>query len=191
MFLDDLVEEPAKYISDQAKYEDCKQSESGDEDFMCPSEDSSCVGNSQLSPLALLFRTYKDGNMLALVKSVLEQNHLNKSDSIGLNTKADETDALIALCAYQHDHPDFMAIARLLIENGTNINAVDDQCRNSLIILCMEHLDTDDLLVMAQLLIQNGIDVKARDKNGSSAVTVLCQRGFSKCSPTMRLLLRS
>ena len=135
--------------------------------------------------------TNQEGNLLTQVKSVLDQNGLNSSDNPDLNAAVCESDALIGLCTYQHDHPDFIAIARLLIENGANINAVDDRFRNSLLILCVEHLDADDLLDMTQFLIQNGIDFKARDKDGNSAAKILCIRGFSKESAIMRLLLRS
>ena len=104
-----------------------------------------------------------------------------------MNVKATESNALISLCTYQHEHPDFMAVARLLIENGAPINSVDDQRSNSLLILCINHLD-DDLIDMARLLIQNGIDIKARDKKGRSAESILRLRGYSISSPIMCLL---
>jgi len=179
----------AENISEQGKTEDDREPESDDQDFTSPSEDSSSSGH--LSPLALLFRTNQEGNLLTQVKSVLDQNGLNSSDNSDLNAAVCESDALIGLCTYQHDHPDFIAVARLLIENGANINAVDDRFRNSLLILCVEHLDADDLMDMTQFLIQNGIDFKARDKDGNSAAKILCIRGFSKKSAIMRLLLRS
>ena len=179
----------AENISEQGKMEEDRESESDDQDFISPSNDSS--SSSHLSPFALLFRTNQGGNLLTLVKSVLDQNGLNSIDSPDLNAAFCESDALIWLCTYQHDHPDFIAVARLLIENGANINAVDDRFRNSLLILCVEHLDADDLMDMTQFLIQNGIDFKARDKDGSSAAKILCSRGFSRKSAIMRLLLRS
>ena len=166
-------------------------SDDDNDDSKCPSSGSSCIDN-HLSPLELLIRKNKEEHLLALVKSVLDQNSLNTSDSTGLgNESADKSGALIELCTHQHDHPDFMAVARLLIENGADINAFDHQCRNSLLILCVEHLDSDDLFDMAQFLIQSGIDFKARDKDGNSAVSVLRQRGFSNSTPLMRLLFRS
>ena len=166
-------------------------SDDDNDDSKCPSSGSSCVDN-HLSPLELLIRKNKEEHLLALVKSVLDQNSLNTSDSTGLgNESADKSGALIELCTHQHDHPDFMAVARLLIENGADINAVDHQGRNSLHILCMMHLDTDDLFDMAQFLIERGIDYKACDKNGKSTVRVLNERGISKSTSIMRLLLWS
>jgi len=155
-----------------------------DDDSKCPSSGSSCVDN-HLSPLELLIRQNKEDHLLALVTSALEENGFNTSDSTGLGNKSG---ALIELCTHQHDHPDLMAVARLLIENGADINAFDHQCRNSLLILCVEHLDSDDLFDMAKFLIQSGIDFKARDKDGNSALSVLRQRGFLNSTPLMRLL---
>ena len=149
----------------------------------CPSEDSSCTDN-HLSPLELLIRKNKAKHLLALVKSALQTCKLG-------NESYSQSGALIELCTHQHNHPDFMAVVRLLIENGADINAVDHQGRNSLHILCMMHLDTDDLFDMAQFLIERGIDYKACDKNGKSTVRVLNERGISKSTSIMRLLLWS
>jgi hypothetical protein len=75
---------PAKYILEQGKYEDGKQSESDDQDCTCTaSENSSCFdSSSHLSPLSPLCRTKKGANQLTQAGSVLEQNGIRSSDDV-------------------------------------------------------------------------------------------------------------
>ena len=102
---------------------------------------------------------------------------------------SDGSTALLALCAHQHDHPDFMTVLRLLVDCGANVDSRDGQGRNTLLIICAEHL-SDDLVDKIKFLIENQVDVNARDVNGTKAVNLLNRRGFSKSSEVV-LLLRS
>ena len=102
---------------------------------------------------------------------------------------SDGSTALLTLCACQHDHPDFMAVLRLLVEHGANVNSRDSQGRNALLIICTEHL-SDDLVDRIKFLIENQVDVNARDVNGTKAFNLLIRRGFSKSSEVIELLRR-
>ena len=145
-----------------------------------------CLDINGRTPLRLLCENNKGRNLFNLldaVRALIDRG-------VVVDVKAsDGSTALLALCACQHDHPDFMAVLRLLVEHGANVNSRDSQGRNALLIICTEHL-SDDLVDRIKFLIENQVDVNARDINGTKAFNLLIRRGFTKSSEVIGLLRR-
>ena len=139
-----------------------------------------CTDCHGFSPLMLLCRNNTNANLLKLIKALLQPSSDNCREDDYVNIVArDGSTALLALCTYQHNHPDFIASVSLLIGHGANINAQNDQKRNALLILCSEHMG-DRLIDMVRFLIGNQIDASSRDNHGNSASDILYKRGFTK-----------
>ena len=75
--------------------------------------------------------------------------------------------ALIVACANGHTRA-----AKILIENGANVNVADDIGETALMVA-----SANDDLETIKLLIQHGADVNAKDEDGETALMVASQNG--------------
>ena len=92
----------------------------------------------------------------------------------------DQWTVLFKIC-YEYLGPDCIAIARLLIENGANVNFTNSKMWTPLLAACK-----NSEIAMAHLLIENGADVNAANGNKQTPFWHAC---FTANLPLARLLI--
>lgn len=75
---------------------------------------------------------------------------------------------------YSNLYPGLRKIVRILIENGANMNAPDDEGRTALLLAAFKGSES-----IAQMLIEKGADVNVRDNYNASAMSLAIESGKS------------
>jgi ankyrin repeat protein len=125
-------------------------------------------------------------NLPVIVKKLIQD---------GINVRATAADGptlLIALSISHHSHPNFIPIAKMLIEEGCDLNGQNKKGQSALTIICDQHKVADDSAIcdILKLLLQSGANVQAKDQTGRSAIDIIKQRYKNCCkiSPIKILL---
>ena len=79
---------------------------------------------------------------------------------------------LVALTYCNYDHPNYLEMARQLIEKGADPNATDFRGRNSFFILCEKNKSVDLLLMLRELIIL-GVNPSTKENNDRNASEIL------------------
>ena len=95
---------------------------------------------------------------------------INKID-VATKTSAG-SHVLVALTYCNYDHPNYLEMARQLIEKGADPNATDFRGRNSFFILCEKNKSVDLLLMLRELIIL-GVNPSTKDNNDRNDSEIL------------------
>lgn len=86
--------------------------------------------------------------------------------------------ALVPLVRNHYKHPDFPAIAHLLISRGISVNTKDQLGDTALILICLNYSGSY-MADIIRLLIECGADLSIRDRSGRTAADLLKRRQHS------------
>ena len=138
-------------------------------------------------------RNHRTKGLVEIVQLLLVRGAdlLNVNAALYGTTNDHLPNALFALVAGFVDgqpHPESLAVVRLLIDNGINVNVIGLEGSTILHVLCKNFKYSKTLVELVRLLIEKGLDRNLKDVSGLMASDHWYLKNLTSCSKEEKLL---